>query len=252
MAQSAPAVEAATKAIEFIAKCPGDVGISEICRGTELNKNMVFRILSTLEAQGWVYSDNQKYGLTLVPFHITSKVLGKMTLNNAATPILHSLWQKTGESTYLGVLEGDKVLYLQHLDGVGDVRVAGRTGGRYQMYCSAPGKVLLAYAGEEFIEEYLKKELLPITDKTITEKDALRKELENIRTRGYSTDREEFGGGITCVAAPIFDLTGRVIGTVGCSAFTPDGDCDKVIERLLPDVASAAKEISIRLGAENK
>ena len=248
MSQSAPAAMAATKVIEFIADCPGDVGISEICRGTDLNKNMVFRILTTLEAQGWVYSDNQKYGLTLVPFGICSKALTKITLNNAATPVLHDLWQKTGESTYLGVLDGDKVLYLQHLDGVGDVRVAGRTGGRYDIYCSAPGKVLLAHAGEEFIEEYLKNDFKPLTDKTVVEKGAIRKNLELIRKNGYATDREEFGGGITCVAAPVFDLEGKVIGTIGCSAFTPGGDCDKVIERLLPEVVSAAKKISTRLG----
>ena len=122
MSNFAPAVEAATKVMEFIANENTEVGISEICKGTDINKNMVFRILNTLEEQGWVYCNEQKYGLTLVPFQIASKALSKMTLNNAAYPSLYKLWQKTGESTYLGVLKGRKVSYLQHFDGTGGNR----------------------------------------------------------------------------------------------------------------------------------
>lgn len=248
MSNFAPAVDAATKVIRFIAEEKSDVGISDICRGTDLNKNMVFRILNSLEAQGWVYCDDQKYGLTLVPFYLSSKALSKMTLNNAAYPSLYKLWRKTGESTYLGTLKGDKVSYLQHFDGTGDVRVAGRVGGEYDIYCSAPGKVLLANAGDEFITEYLKNDIEKRTDKTITDKEEFKKELQNIREKGYATDKEEFGNGITCVAAPIIDMSGKVIGSIGCSAFTLNGDCQSVIDRLLPDVLEAANEISTCLG----
>ena len=248
MSNFAPAAEAATKVITFLANAEQETGVSEISRGTEINKNMVFRILNSLEKEGWVYCNEQKYGLTLLPFKLASKSISRLTLNTAATPIMYDLLGKTGESTYLGILQGDKVLYIQHLDGVKDVRVAGRVGGEYDLYCSAPGKVLLAHASEEFIEEYTSRDLQKRTENSITEKAALLRELKSIREKGYAADREEFGNGISCVAAPIFDHSGKVVGAIGCSAFTLNKKSDEVIATLLSNVLSAAKGISIRLG----
>ena len=248
MSNLAPAAEAATKVITFLAQADTEQGISEISRGVELNKNMVFRILNSLEQVGWVYCRDQKYALTLVPFQVTSRSLARLDLNAAATPAVHRLWEELGESTYLGVHKGDKVCYLQHFDGRGDVRVAGRVGGEYDMYCSAPGKALLAYADEAYLSEYLKQEHMSRTCHTLTDPEALRTELERVRACGYATDREEFGHGIACVAAPIFDYTGKAVGAVGCSSFTVSGRCDAVIERLRPAVCRAAQEISVCLG----
>lgn len=248
MSNFAPAAEAATQIVTFLAECEQEIGISEISRGTEINKNMVFRILNSLEKTGWIYCNEQKYSLTLSLFGLASKPISRLSLNTAATPILYDLLNKTGESTYLGILKEDKVLYVQHLDGIKDVRVAGRVGGEYELYCSAPGKVLLAYADDNFIEEYTSRTLEKHTANSITGKSALLEELAYIRKNGYATDREEFGNGITCVAAPIFDYTGKVIAAIGCSAFTTNNRCNEIIEHLLPDVTKAAKTISNRLG----
>ena len=248
MSNLAPAAEASAKIIAFLSECEQEIGISEISRGTGINKNMVFRILNTLENEGWVYCNEQKYSLTLFLFKLASKPISRLSLNTAATPVLYDLLNKTGESTYLGILNDDKVLYIQHLDGVKNVRVAGRMGGEYDLYCSAPGKVLLAYADDGFIEEYTSRVLEKRTANSITEKNLLLKELEKIRQNGYATDCEEFGNGITCVAAPIFDYTGKVVGCIGNSAFTLNHDSQSVIERILSPVLKAAKEISVCIG----
>ena len=99
MSNFAPAVEAATKVITFLANCEEEIGVSEISRGTEINKNMVFRILNSLEQEGWVYCNEQKYALTLLPFKLASKPLSRLSLNTAATPVMYDLLGKTGEST---------------------------------------------------------------------------------------------------------------------------------------------------------
>lgn len=248
MSNFAPSVEASTKIISFLAESEREVGISEISRGTDINKNMVFRILNTLENEGWVYCREQKYSLTLFLFGLASKPISRLSLNTVATPILYDLLNKTGESTYLGILKGDKVLYIQHLDGVKNVRVAGRVGGEYELYCSAPGKVLLSFAKQEFIDSYLSKNFDKKTKNTVIKKQEILVSLEKIRENGYATDLEEFGNGITCVAAPIYDYSGKVIAAIGCSAFTYDSHCDEAVARLLPDVLEAAKKISICLG----
>ena len=248
MSSFAPAAEASAKIITFLAQCKQEIGISEISRGTGINKNMVFRILNTLENEGWIYCNEQKYSLTLLLFGLASKPVSRLSINTVATPVLYDLLSETGESTYLGVLNGDKVLYIQHFDGVNDVRVAGRLGGEYDLHCSAPGKVLLAYADNEFIEEYISTSLEKRTKNTITEREILLSELEKIRKNGYATDCEEFGNGITCVAAPIFDYAGKTVGCVGNSALTLNHDSQSIINRLLPHILNAAEEISVRLG----
>ena len=248
MSNFAPAAEATTQIVTFLAECEQEIGISEISRGTQINKNMVFRILNSLEKMGWVYCNEQKYSLTLLLFRLASKPISRLSLNTVANPVLYDLLNKTGESTYLGILNNDKVLYIQHLDGVKSIRVAGCIGGEYDLYCSAPGKVLLAHASNDFIDEYTSRNLERRTPNTITNKSALLKELEEIRNNGYATDREEFGNGIACIAAPIFDYTEKAIGVIGCSAFTSNKKCEEIINKLLPDVLSAAKKISTTLG----
>lgn len=252
MSNFAPAAEAAVQILTFLACSERELGLSEISRGTGINKNMVFRILGSLEKEGWVYGNGQKYALTLLPFCLSAKAVARTTLNSVSLPLLYQLREETGESTYLGILKEDTVLYLQHLDGAGNVRVAGSVGGRYELYCSAPGKVLLAFAEEDFREEYLSREHERKTVNTIVEKEALSEELCHIREAGFATDREEFGNGISCVASPIFDYSGKVVAAVGCSAFTPHGQSDAVIDKLLPAVCRTAKEISTRLGSLNR
>ncbi|MEI6356358.1 MAG: IclR family transcriptional regulator, partial [Verrucomicrobiota bacterium] len=52
-----------------------------------------------------------------------------------------------GESVYVGILYDDQVLYIDHRDGTGPVRIAGQVGGRYPLHCTAPGKVLFSIKG---------------------------------------------------------------------------------------------------------
>lgn len=247
MSNFAPAAEAAIQVVEFMAEEKTAVGITDICQGTGLNSNMVFRILNSLQKSGWVYDTNRKYALTLRPFRYTSTALMHTTLQSAALTPLQTLWNTVGESTYLGVLDGDRVLYTQHLDGRGDVRVAGRVGGRYILHGTAPGKILLAYADPTVIAEYCANQLTMRTPNTITDPDAMQKELCWIREHNYALDKEEYGRGIVCVAGPVFDASEKVIASIGCSAYMAD-DMETLFARLLPPVQEACRETSCCLG----
>jgi DNA-binding IclR family transcriptional regulator len=187
--------------------------------------------------------------LTLLPFCLSSKVVNRTTLVDNSVPFLQKFWKEYGESTYLGVLHHDEVLYLLHFDSVQKVRVAGMLGGSYPLYCTAPGKVLLAFSGEKYIEKYISERVLKkYTDSTVTDPDELRKELQVIRERGYSLDREEYGKGIVCMAVPVFDHTQSVVGTVGCSFSTVYCDIDGVYDRCGERLMQTAELISASLG----
>ena len=250
MSNLAPAVGFFVKVFEALADSATPIGISEISRRTEINKNMVSRILNTLEEEKWVQCDDRScYRLTLLPFRLSSKVVNRTTLVDTSMPFLQKLWKEYGESTYLGVLHNDEVLYLVHLDSIQKVRIAGTVGGSYPLYCTAPGKVLLAFSGEKYIGEYLREHVLEKhTDTTLTDPDEIKKELQIIRERGYSLDREEFGKGIVCMSVPVFDHTQSVVGVVGCSFSTVYCDIDHIYDRCGERLLQTADQISTSLG----
>lgn len=246
----APAVDYALQIIEFIANSSIPVGISEISRETGINKNAVSRVLNSLANHGWVYSanENAKYQLTLKPFRITGKALTHITMHNIALPYLREVWEKTGDSSYVGILNDNYVLYIQHIDSVHDLKIAGRIGGMYELHCAAAGKVLLAYSGSEFQRAYCKERLIKKTDRTIIDPVKMLEHLGQIRKQGFATDLEEYSYGILCVAAPIFNCSGEIEGAIGISTSTVYRNEQSLLKDEGVIVCRAASEISNKLG----
>ena len=249
MSNLAPSVGIAIKLVTLLSEQHEPIGVSEISRQLDINKNMIFRVLNSLEEEGWVYANNEaKYRLTLLPFHTSSKVISRLSVENVSAPYILNLWKNHEESIYLGILNNDQVLFVSHLDSRQPLRVVGVLGGYYPLYCSAPGKALLAYQDESYINKYLEGTFEKRADNTITEKEALKKELEKIRSQGYSIDNEEYSAGIVCISAPIFNYEGRIVATVGCSSPTVYTTIDNIYEKIGKDIIEAAKSISIALG----
>jgi len=241
---NAPAADYAVIIIEALADSPSLMGLADISHITGINKNAISRVLTTLVERGWVYQDGLKYQLTLKPFRVASGALSRITFNTAAQPSLAKLWERTGDSCYIGVLHSDSVLYLGHMDSVRDLKIAGRVGGSYPLATSAPGKVLLSYMDEEMRWKYYSS--LGWNENEIT---ALEDKLSEIRERGWATDIEEYGPGIICFAAPVFDMCGKVVGTIGMSTSTVYCDTETMINVQGKEVLAAAREISEKLGA---
>jgi DNA-binding IclR family transcriptional regulator len=161
------------------------------------------------------------------------------------------LHQKTRQSCYLGIVDGTRTFMVEHLDALeGDIRLSAQPGGRHLMHCAAPGKVLLAFSPEAFVEQVLKIEGLPAqTEHTLTTVSKLKKELSTIRSAGYALDREEFARGLICFAAPLFDVNNQLVGTVGISVLTLYYSLTQLEKELGPAVIEAADRTSEALGA---
>lgn len=246
----APAVDYALQIMEFIANSSAPVGISEISRETCINKNAVSRVLNSLAKYGWVYNANEssKYQLTLKPFRITSKAVTRITMHNIALPYLREVWEQTGDSSYVGIMCDDHVLYIHHIDSVHDLKIAGRVGGMYELHCAAAGKVLLAYSDGEFQRAYCESRLIKKTDRTIVDPAKMLEHLGQIRKQGFATDLEEYSYGIICVAAPIFNCYGEIEGAVGISTSTIYRNEQSLLADEGVIVCRAAHEISNKLG----
>jgi DNA-binding IclR family transcriptional regulator len=245
-----PAIRKGIRVIELLCDSHVPLGVTEIAQKLGLNTNMVFRLLRTLQDEGWIveHDNGPKYVMSLKPFHHTAKLVKKMDIVVAAMNPLRELWEKTGETTYLGVLDVDRILCVEQLEGTGDIRVGGMPGRRSLMHCSAPGKAILAHATGNLVDRLAKEGLKKMTKNTICSKAALKKELSKVAGKGYALDREEYMDGLLCLGVPIFDHESKVAGAAGLSVFKLYYTLEELIERLAPLLIETGKKISQALG----
>jgi DNA-binding IclR family transcriptional regulator len=154
----------------------------------------------------------------------------------------------TKETVHLAELNGTEVVYLDKIDGPLSISMRSRIGISKPSYCTGLGKILLAYQNEERLAGILDQLVLkPHTENTITDKSILVRRLKEYRERGYSLDNEEIEIGLFCIAAPITDITGRVVAAISLSA--PKYRVENRLEELIPQVKRTAAGISFELGS---
>jgi len=246
----APAVRAAVRILEVLCAAGEPLGVSEISRAIDQNKSLTYRLLSTLRDEGWVAAEEPgpRYRVTLAPFKVFSQAVRGMDIRTAAAGPLRALWDEWGESVYVAVLHEDASLYIDHIDSRQSVRIAGMLGGSYPLHCTAPGKVLLAHGGAALFQRVCKRGLTRATENTLTAPKTLERDLLEIRRQGWAADNEEFGRGILCFAASVFDHHGACVAAMGTSVTTIGRTIDDVIHQIGPSVLHAAQEASRLLG----
>ena len=235
----------------FTAERP-ELSLAEISREVDAHKSSVFRVLTTLEAAGFLEKDPQsgKYRLGLKILDLAGRVWGRHDIRQIATPYMEELARDTGEIIHLAVLDGADIVYLEK-KGQGQVlTVATRVGGRNPAYASSMGKILLADLSESELKAVLgRTKLEKLTPNTITEMPRLLEELGRIREQGFALDNEETFPGIRCVGAPIRGAGGRVIAAV--SVTVPlQRMSDERVRELWRMVTNTARMISERVSAE--
>jgi Transcriptional regulator len=197
------------------------LGVSELARRLDLGKSNVHRLLSTLVAEGLVEQDARTggYRLGIVMFELGEAVKVHMDLHAAAGPVLAHLREQTGESSQVGVLDGDEVVYVDRLESAHSLRLFTETGRRVPAHCTSSGKVLLANLSDQDREAFLVRSPLPrLTPYTVVDPAALRDELASVRARGWAEAINEREIGVASIAAPIRDIHGDVVAAISIGA----------------------------------
>jgi len=235
--------------LDTLHSAPAGLQLKEIARLTGINKSTAYRFLAHLESEGYLFRDDAgSYVIGPKLARLGSGVNYEETLRKISRPVLHKLWQITGETTNLGILEGHEVLYLDVIESSHTFRLASQVGSRRPLYCTSLGKAIAAYLSAEEIEEVLASRTMErFTPHTITHAGRLKKEFTKIRQCGYAMDDEEAVLGARCVAAPIFDESGKVTAAISTS-----GPITRVTAEKARVFAAAVKKgahvISSRLG----
>jgi DNA-binding IclR family transcriptional regulator len=224
--------------------------ISELARQLELDRSTTYRILLSLEKCGLVEKDQKtgEYSLGLSTFEIGNTYLRRMDFIKVSNPIMTELALKVQETIHLAVLSDTEIVYVDKVDSPRTLGVMSKIGQRAPVYCTALGKVLLAFQPENEQSRIIRKmRLTPLTPRTITSKEKLVEELKAIRKQGYSLDHREIEGEVECIGAPIRDHLGNVIAALSISG--PQKKIGTPQERqFVSSVVKATALISSKLG----
>jgi IclR family transcriptional regulator, KDG regulon repressor len=222
---SVASVRRALSIIEILANAPNGMGVTGVSRKIHAPKSSTHTILLTLARSGFLQREDRtgNYILGLKILTLGSLNLDKTDVRTQAQGYLHNLVEHTGLTAHLAVLDGNQLVYVDKMDSPGMVKMNTWVGRRIDAHCTALGKALLAsLPADRFDELYESKALAQRTVRTISSRDALRRELQRIRVRGYAVDDEECGIGVRCVGSTVFDREGKAAAAIGLSGTTAE------------------------------
>lgn len=192
--------------------------VTELADYLNMNKGTVHHHLSTLRELKYVTKEGPTYELALRLFELGEYTRRQTDVYNVAKPEVDKLADEVGEMANLMIEDHGMGVYLYIARGENAVNLDTKIGTRQYLHTSALGKAILVNMPQEKFEYVLDEYGLPAeTPNTVTDRTALEKELDEIRERGVAFDGEERAEGIRCVAAPITDKTGELIGAVSVS-----------------------------------
>jgi len=226
-----------------------ELGVTELSRRLGLAKSTVHRLAVTLAAEGFLEQnpENGRYRLGLSLFALGALVRRRMDVSNQARPLLGVLRDHTQEAVHLAILAQSSIMYLYNLESAQAIGIRSYIGARKPAFCTSEGRAMLAYAPAEVVAGVIRDGLVARTPKTQTDPQALQRSLDEVRQLGYAIDDEESEVGMRGIAAPIRDISGKVIAAVGLA-----GPIQRLTKKdlrgLSTQVVATAEAVSVRLG----
>lgn len=240
------AIRRACAVLALFRDARSELGIAQVAAGLGLRHSTVHRIVRALVAEGYLAQNAQTDRYYLSRSAVLLGVAAQRDLGlSAVMPILERIGAQTSESINLGVRDGTHALVVLRVQSPMPLRFDQPPGTRVPLHASAMGKSLLAFGGADVgaYSEQLGGKLTRYTPTTFASLRALRKELAEIRARGYSIDHEESIAGVSCVGAPILGPEGRAKAAMAIQAPTVRMPDSRIAE-LAEQVVMAAKEVA--------
>jgi IclR family transcriptional regulator, KDG regulon repressor len=247
MSSSLLTLEKGLRVLELVADNAGDIGLTQLSSQLDESMTVVFRILRTLVAQGYLNQDQRtkRYSLGLRVWELGEKAMARLDIVQNMQPVLTRLTHLTGETSSFAINQGKDFLYVATVPGLQPLRAYVEPGARIPLSMpTASGRAILAFSTQEIVDDVLSKKLRPYTPKTIVDPTKLRGVLEEIRRRSVSVVHGENQQQLSAVAAPIMDSVGRCIGSLAMSGVTQGRFEGAPLDRIIELVKSEAEKIN--------
>ncbi len=243
------AVGKALRVLTLLGDFPHGVSISELARATGFPVSTTHRLLRSLANDGYVSADpdTRHYHVGLRVFELGQKVSQARGFGGMALPVLEEVVAQTGETALLGARVGDEQLFVHTVPSPRPVQIQAAPGTRRPMHCTAMGKVMVAYSTPSERDRLVHTlPLLPLTPKTITDREVFATEIALTAERGYATALEEHDVGVNAIAVPVLDRSGNFLAAVACAAPASRIGPEQLVT-LRPSLLTAADRLGILL-----
>jgi len=237
--------------LQIVSKNNEGTTLQEIADELGIPKSSAFVIVKSLLQMGYLspmrYND-KKYRLGLKLFTLGMRYVDDLNLVEQCALYLNPLADKYNKTAFVGVLEGNSVVYVHKYVSRNAVLASCALGSRKPVHATALGKAILAFTEPEMLTKILDSiELSSMTENTITDRSKLMEELALTHSRGYSVDIKEHLNNTVCCGAPIFDYSGKVIAAVSLSDVHTGN-----IDEMGLDLKEVAGKISNSLGYDHQ
>jgi IclR family pca regulon transcriptional regulator len=230
------------------------LGISELARELDLTRSTTHRYVATLASLGFLEQDDctRKYRLGPRVLDLGFAMLGSLELREIAAPHLRRLTDATGHTSNLAIRDDTDVILIDRVRGrpgrYHHLEFTLHVGSRIPAYCSATGKVLLAFLPRPDLDRLLERiDLTQRGPRTLTDKGALLAELERVRRTGLAINDEELESALRSIAAPVRARSGEVVAAINVAIPWSPVAMSELVRRLGPAIQAAANEIAFRV-----
>lgn len=223
-----------------------ELGVSDIARRLGVAKSTAHRLLTTLCARGFAEQNPQTghYRLGFHLYELGQLAISRMDLHEAALPLLEELRERTGHAVHLAIPDKAEIMYLERLQTVRVSRLFNGVGRRMPAHCTSSGKAIAAF-NPVVARARTAAGFTRLTDSSIRSAAHFGQELAAVRRAGYAVNHDEAKYGLSSVAAPVRDHTGRAraaISLVGLSSDIMSG-----VERNARLAGAAAQKLAHEL-----
>jgi DNA-binding IclR family transcriptional regulator len=225
----------------------GPMTLADLARTLGLNRSTVHRLASALVERGYLkLTPREGYTLAAKLLELGFAARQQISLPRVARPHLERLAELTGDTVHLGILDGNKALYLDKLPGRRRIEISSRVGERHPLCVTGLGKALLLDGTPDEWRARFEGER-GMGAQSATAFHTWLKGMQRYAAGGYSFDLEENEDRIRCVGAPVRDETGRIVAAISVASVAQYMD-DQRMADLAVTVRDTAVAISRDLG----
>ncbi len=241
-------VDRAMQVLDILRLSRESIGVNAIAKQCEINPSTAFRILKTLEINGWVYQmGDGRY----ISGEKLSFILGKenlyLALKEVASIVMEKYTNVHDKAMNLIVRDGAHCFILQQSRTKSLVDYIPPLYSELPFYACAGGKILLSELPIHLADTIIhSREMVPLTKRTITDPDQFWKELRTVASQGYAFDHKESAENGSCISVAVRDSKGTPIAALSFSGFIGVEDEEELLH-YLPALNEASKEISKNL-----
>jgi DNA-binding IclR family transcriptional regulator len=191
--------------LELLATNPNGLTLTELANITGASKSTLMPVVHTLAHRKFISLDKTTYQYRI---GISAYCIGASYSDNKTTlqfiqTEMKEITARSGEICQMGIFDNGQILYIAKIDSDKPVRIISYIGKRIPAYCTALGKAILSTKTMEEIKNIYPKGLLPLTQNTVTDFDALERQLAEINSSGFAYECGEVIEQTECIAVPL-------------------------------------------------